>query len=423
MSVNPLQDGIRFSARAQRRAKALREARKMGSEGPTKRTRTPTAKAREATANGQGLYGLLGVEQDMEEGTAQMQPLLKTIFTTVTQMMEVHKQEQEARKQEQEARRRENETWKQLFMELRAELARLSQAQAEMQAQIQAQGVQISTNTSPTYAAVARTPPTSQPSNLLSISNAIPSTITDTLYCTIDTARVPEEEKGRTRPKAVREAIEKEIRSMEGQMNWSCVAVTMDPRNTSRIRVTCRDEEERARVKEAAKKAGTAGSRLLRDQLYPVKLDNAFRPAVLTQEGDIRKEVMKELGEENRVEVAKMAWLSDKTKSREYGSMVVYLTKGSDAARILQEGYFHLNGESAYAHPFEIRYGPTQCYRCQGLNHKAQACKKEQVCAKCASTGHTHKECSEIIPKCALCGGAHESFSKNCQVLHPHSHE
>ena len=84
MSVDPLQDGIRFSERAQKRAKALREARKMGSEGPTKRTRTPTAKAKEATASGRGLYGLLGVEQDMEEGTAQSQPLLNTILIMVT---------------------------------------------------------------------------------------------------------------------------------------------------------------------------------------------------------------------------------------------------------------------------------------------------------------------------------------------------
>ena len=70
MTVDPPQNGIRFSVRAQKRAKVLREIRKMGSEGPTKRTRTPTAKAREATANGRGLYELLGVEQDREEGTA-----------------------------------------------------------------------------------------------------------------------------------------------------------------------------------------------------------------------------------------------------------------------------------------------------------------------------------------------------------------
>ena len=105
MSVDPLQDGIRFSVRAQKRAKTLREARKMGSEEPAKRIRKSTAKAKEATANGRGLYGILGVDQDIEEETAQLQPLLNTILKMVTQMMEAHKQEQEARRQEQEARK------------------------------------------------------------------------------------------------------------------------------------------------------------------------------------------------------------------------------------------------------------------------------------------------------------------------------
>ena len=102
MSIDPLQDSIRFSERAQKHTRALREARKMASKGPTKRTRTPTAKAKEATANGQGLYGLLGVEHNMEEETAQVQPLLNIIFIIITQIMEAHKQEQEACKQETE---------------------------------------------------------------------------------------------------------------------------------------------------------------------------------------------------------------------------------------------------------------------------------------------------------------------------------
>ena len=423
MTVDPSQNSIRFSVRAQKCAKVLREIRKMGSEGPTKRTRTPTAKAREATANGQGLYGLLGVEQDMEEGTAQMQPLLNTILIMVTQMMEAHKQEQEAHRQEQEARKQENKTWKQLFMELRAELAQSLQAQAEMQAHFQAQGIQTSTNASPTYAAVACTPPTSHPSNLRSILNTIPSTMTDMLYCTINTSRVAEEEKNKTHPKAVREAIEKEIRRGEGQTNWSCVAVTRDPRNAEYVRVTCRDEAERLQIKEAAIKAATAGSWLMRDELYPIKLDNAFWLAVLTPEGNIQPEVAAKFSEENGVQVAKMAWLSDKTKAKDYRSMVIYVTKGSDASRLLHEGYFHLNGELAYTNVFEVRHGPIQCYNCQAIGHKAFLCQRTQVCAKCARNSHSHRDCIEVIQKCILCRGPHKSFSKSCRVLYPNCHE
>ena len=39
--------------------------------------------------------------------------------------------------------------------------------------------------------------------------------------------------------------------------------------------------------------------------------------------------------------------------------MVIYITKGSDASRLLREGYFHLNGELAYTNVFEVRRGPT----------------------------------------------------------------
>ncbi|OQE27892.1 hypothetical protein PENFLA_c005G06009 [Penicillium flavigenum] len=49
---------------------------------------------------------------------------------------------------------------------------------------------------SPSYADVARTPPLSHPSNIrtLSTSNTTPTTFTDTLYCTIDTSEMAENE-------------------------------------------------------------------------------------------------------------------------------------------------------------------------------------------------------------------------------------
>lgn len=106
-----------------------------------------------------------------------------------------------------------------------------------------------------------------------------------------------------------------------------------------------------------------------------------------------------------------------------YGSMVVYVTKGSDAARLLQGQYFNVAGESAYTRVYEPRSGPRQCYQCQELGHKAFACTKSQVCAKCAQEGHHHSDCRAKIPKCALCGGPHELFSKSCCVLHPSRHQ
>lgn len=245
----------------------------------------------------------------------------------------------------------------------------------------------------------------------------------ETLYCTIDTSRIGEENQHKAHPGAIRKAIEQEIRGADGGTNWRCAAVLRDSRNTERIKIACRDESELEKVKEAAQKTVPTHARVLRDQLYPVKVDNANRTAVLDQEGNILTGAAEALGKENDVNIAKIAWLSKKDVGKAYGSMVVYVTKGSEAVRLLQEQYFHVAGESAYTRVYEYRIGLTQCYKCQHLGHKAYACTKAQVCAKCAKGGHNHKECSESVMKCALCNGPHESFSKNCRVLQGHPTE
>jgi hypothetical protein len=258
----------------------------------------------------------------------------------------------------------------------------------EMMEKIETQlsNVQPSPSGSPSYAEIARTPPSSRPSNVRTLTSVgtTPSTMTDTLYCTIDTSRVGEEERSKVQPGTIRKAIEEEIRSLEGQENWRCAAVIRDARNTERIRIACRDEAELQQVKKAAQKTAAAGARVLRDQLYPVKVDNAKRTAVIDQEGKVLPGAAEALGKENDVHIAKIGWLSRKDTGKAYGSMVVYVTKGSEAARLLQDQYFHVAGESAYARVFEPRYGPQKCYRCQEVGHKAYSCTKPQVCAKCA---------------------------------------
>lgn len=297
----------------------------------------------------------------------------------------------------------------------------------ELMANVQNQiaNIQMSSSPSPSYAEIARTAPNSQPSNLrtLTSTNTTPSTMTDTLYCTVDTSRVDEDYRSKAEPGAIREANEKEMRTVADRGSWRCTAVIRDPRNTARIRVTCRDEPELQLVKEAAQKTAAPGARVLRDQLYPVKVNNANRTAILDQDGVILPEVMEALGKENEVHIAKMAWLSKKDTSKAYGTMVVYVTKGSDAVRLLQGQYFHVAGESAYTRAYEARKGPTQCYRYQRLGHKAFSCMKPQTCARCAQEGHHHRDCQAETMKCVPCGGPHESFSRNCRVLYPIHHE
>jgi hypothetical protein len=229
----------------------------------------------------------------------------------------------------------------------------------------------------PSYADVARTPPTSQPSNIrtLSSSNTTPTTLTDTLYCTIDTSQMTGNENERPSAGPIRRAVEAEIRTTENHMNWRCRAVTVDPKNTNRIRIACRDEAEHQLVKKVVEAKIGAGARVLRDELYLIKVDSVNKAAVLDENSDIRVGAAAAFGEENKTTVAKMNWLRNKEGPKAYGLMVVYLTKGSDARRLLADGYFHAGGESGTTSVFERRPRPTQCYNCQEIGHKVFQCK------------------------------------------------
>lgn len=284
----------------------------------------------------------------------------------------------------------------------------------------------VGTSPNPSYADVARTPPNSAPANVHSISSmgTTPSTMTDTLYCTVDTSRVASEDAEKVSVGAIRANVEKEMRNTSEQINWRCRAVTKDQKNPHRIRITCRDEAEHKEVKRVIEANLVTGMRVLRDDLYPIRVDGVNRTAVLDEAGNDRTGAAEALGMENETQVAKIVWLSNRDVAKAYGSMLVYLNKGSDARRLLQEGYFHAGGESGSTKPFERRERPKQCYNCQEITgHKAYQCTKPQVCGRCAKGGHRHTECTETLLKCVPCGGPHESFSKNCRKLYPAHHE
>jgi septal ring factor EnvC (AmiA/AmiB activator) len=107
--------------------------------------------------------------------------------------------------------------------ELIANKSEMEALKTELAAMIQTQlsNIQVPASASPSYAAVARTPPNSQPSNLPSFSSRslTPSTMTDTLYCTIDTSRMNEEDKSKAQPGVIREGIEKEMRRQTERNN------------------------------------------------------------------------------------------------------------------------------------------------------------------------------------------------------------
>ncbi|KAJ6003913.1 hypothetical protein N7540_013195 [Penicillium herquei] len=204
---------------------------------------------------------------------------------------------------------------------------------------------------SPSYADVARTPPSSYPSNIrtLSTMNTTRTTITDTLYCTIDTSKMVDEGAGLTSAGSVRAAVEAEMRSIADHAHWRCRAVTVDPKNANRIRIACRDEDEQQLVKKVAEQKIGAGARVLRDELYPIKVDSVNKASVLDENGK----------------------LSSKENEKAYRSMVVYLTRHINARRLLADGFFHTGGESGVTSVFEYRPRPTQYYNYQEIGHKA----------------------------------------------------
>jgi hypothetical protein len=397
------------------------------------RNRMVAAKVRALAAKAERPTAAATTHSSQEKGTSTSAQI-KTLTDLVKSLVRAMEDQKQAHQDQIEAltKMHENQietitkTVTQQIDTLKEEMAGVKEEMAGMAEQIQTQlsGIQTS-SPSPSYAEVARTPPNSWPSNLRTLTSmgTTPSRMTDTLYCTIDTSRVGEEDKNKANPGAIRKAIEDEMRTGEGQEKWRCAAVIRDARNTERIRVACRDEAELQRVKEAAKKTAAEGARVLRDQLYPVKVDNANRTAVLDHDGKVLPGAAEVLGKENEVSIGKIAWLSRRDSGKVYGSMVVYVTKRSDAARLLQDQYFHVAGESGCTGVFEPRYSAKQCFKCQELGHKAFSCTNPQICARCAQEGHHHSECRAAIPKCVPCGGPHESFSRKCRVVYPARHE
>jgi hypothetical protein len=54
-------------------------------------------------------------------------------------------------------------------------------------------------------------------------------------------------------------------------------------------------------------KTGAVGTRVLWDQLFPIKLGSVNRIAVLDENDQIRLGIAEKLGKENNVQIAKMA--------------------------------------------------------------------------------------------------------------------
>jgi hypothetical protein len=147
--------------------------------------------------------------------------------------------------------------------------------------------------------------------------------IPEPAFCTVDMLRVPEDYASEAILVALRKLIEHEIRAPSNQPSWRYIAVTRDRGSTNRLRVISRNEGELKKLKDIVEAKKTLRARVLREWLYPVKVDNVNRIAVLDRESKILPGTVEVLGQGNDVRIAKIAWLSRKDTVKAYGSMVV----------------------------------------------------------------------------------------------------
>ena len=277
--------------------------------------RSTTTNDTQARTSGKGSENEHATMQTLQEQMNKQTRILNIILEAWTRQ-ETHnkamqaelgriKDELQAVKEECQATKEECQVAKEECQAIKNELHRIQQQVEDgIAALASGQG-----SPRPSYADVARTPPTSQPSNLRTLSSGYtaPSTFTGALYCTIDTSRVEEAAENQVSASAFRAMVESGIRAEQEDPSWRCQAVTKDPRNPHRVRIACRNETEHLKVKRVVGASLMRGARILRDDLYPIRVDGVNRTVVLDEAGDIQTGAAEALGKENDTEIAKIA--------------------------------------------------------------------------------------------------------------------
>ncbi|RNA19710.1 Nucleic-acid-binding from transposon X, partial [Brachionus plicatilis] len=90
-------------------------------------------------------------------------------------------------------------------------------------------------------------------------------------------------------------------------------------------------------------------------------------------------------------------------------------------SEITKNGFIRIGHAQIRVSQWKFEAMPTQCFNCQALVHKAESCKKEKTCMRCAQKNdHTYKTCPIKDPtnfKCINCHGNHAACSKSCPKI------
>ncbi|KIX04690.1 uncharacterized protein Z518_05560 [Rhinocladiella mackenziei CBS 650.93] len=222
------------------------------------------------------------------------------------------------------------------------------------------------------------------------------------------------------KPGTVRKRIDDALQSQEATKEIRCWGISRNPRDSHKFKVFFKDETAVQTIRRNDSwLTNLRGARLQAEQWYPIRVDSVYKGAILKdgQSTEVKEEAAQMVGEENGIRVHKLQWLSRPNADKIHGSMVLYLARREDAEKLLREVRVDIDGETAFARPYERRIGPVRCFKCHQFNHVVAKCPSPQsICSRCAEIGHTNRECTSNRVKCATCGGPHSTFDRGCRA-------
>jgi hypothetical protein len=180
------------------------------------------------------------------------------------------------------------------------------------------------------------------------------------------------------------------------------------------VKIQCNSIEDTALIKELNWEKLLAGASIT-VPMYGLVVHGAPKYDIDVRNGDI-KEVKEYIENANQIKVKYVRPLMCKPRNPEAPteSIVIFTEHLEEANACINEG-LRMGRRILHAERYAPQYQIKQCFRCQGYGHRAENCKKEAQCGKCAKNHETH-ECSQNnkAASCIQCQGSHVAWHHGC---------